>query len=255
MTAKLNEVVEYLDQLLDPEKFPGDSSNNGLQVEGAPTVEKALFAVDSPTALLDRAAACRADLVFVHHGLSWGTGFKMLTGITAGKLRRLFSGNISLYASHLPLDAHPVHGHNAVMADMIDLCDRGGFYRCGGNDIGISGRLPLATTLGDLAELLADRLNGDYTIYGNEAAMVANLGLISGSPGSDGILAAGQSGLDCLITGEITHVSFQTIRETGLPVICLGHYKSETPGVVRMMELVNARFDIDCEFVDLPTGL
>ena len=255
MTAMLNEIIEYLNNLLDPARFPEDASNNGLQVEGAKKVDKAVFAVDSPSILFTAAAEHNADLVVVHHGLSWGAGFKYFTGMPAQKLRPLLANNISLYASHLPLDAHPVHGHNAVMADMVDLRDRNSFFRCGGNDIGVSGQLVETTSIGDLAEIFADRLECDYTVYGEEDRMIRKIGLISGCPGGDGILAAHQADLDALVTGEMTHVAYQTARELTIPVICLGHYKSETPGIIRLMELVNARFGIDCEFIDLPTGL
>ncbi|MDD3119698.1 MAG: Nif3-like dinuclear metal center hexameric protein [Victivallales bacterium] len=255
MAATLKDITGYLNQLLDPNRFPDDPSNNGLQVEGAATVNRVLFAVDSPTELCDLARQRRAELIFVHHGLSWGSGFRTLTGITAGKLRRLFGGNISLYASHLPLDAHPVHGHNAVMAEMLDLGDRCGFCRCGEHDLGIGGRLPTPASVGELAGILADRLDSDYTLYGKEATAVNRIGILSGSPGSEGVMAAATAGLDALVTGEISHVTFQTVREVSLPVICCGHYKTEIPGVKRIMELVHNRFDLDCEFIDLPTGL
>ena len=35
---KRNELVEELDRTLDVAAFPGDASNNGLQIEGAPEV-------------------------------------------------------------------------------------------------------------------------------------------------------------------------------------------------------------------------
>ncbi len=255
MTATLNEVIEYLNQVLDPDRFSGDPSNNGLQVEGTSEISKAIFAVDSPSCLFAMAAERQAQFIFVHHGISWGPGFKTLTGITAAKLRPLMANDISLYASHLPLDAHPVHGHNAVMADMLDLRDRTLFCRINESNIGVAGFLPEEMSIGDMAETLADRLGSDYTVFGDEGKSIKNVGIVSGSPGGTGLLEARDAGVDCLVTGEISHVDFQTLREIELPVICLGHYISETAGVRRMMELVNARFGIDCEFIDLPTGL
>ena len=51
-----DELVKFLDRTLRLEKFPDDVSNNGLQIEGAETVRKVLFAVDELTGLLGAVA-------------------------------------------------------------------------------------------------------------------------------------------------------------------------------------------------------
>ena len=45
----LSEIVEFLDDTLSLSAFPGDPSNNGLQVEASPAVSKILLAVDAST--------------------------------------------------------------------------------------------------------------------------------------------------------------------------------------------------------------
>ena len=43
--------------------------------------------------------------------------------------------------------------------------------------------------------------------------------------------------------------------ELGLPVLSLGHYASETVGVKAVIQDLNEKFDIECEFIDIQTGL
>ena len=69
---QIKEITKYLDKLLDIRAIPDDASNNGLQVEACKDVKKMVFGVDACQALFDAAEAKNADLVFVHHGISWG---------------------------------------------------------------------------------------------------------------------------------------------------------------------------------------
>ena len=251
----LYEIVRYLDTLLAIDKFTGDCSNNGLQVEGNSEVEKIVFGVDACAALFAEAADRDADMVFVHHGLSWGNGFKNITGNLAGRIKLLMNNNISLYAVHLPLDAHPRLGHNAILADMIGLGERKEFCEYAGHLIGFQGVLPTAMTLHEIAEIFADRLDCCHSIYGDEDIRVMSAGIVSGGGGTEAIIAAAKSQTGCQITLEITHQNFHDMLENAVPVISLGHYKTETPGVLAIMENLRETFNVECEFIDIPTGL
>ena len=44
-------------------------------------------------------------------------------------------------------------------------------------------------------------------------------------------------------------------REGDVAVIAAGHYKTEVPGVIAVLDLLKKQFDVTCEFVDFPTGL
>lgn len=253
--ATLNEITTYFDDLLGLAKVPGDSSNNGLQVEGSPTVDKILFSVDASLELFNIAVERNADMVFVHHGISWGGNPKRFSGMDATRLRTLFCNGISLYAMHLPLDAHPEYGHNACLADMLRLEQQTMFAKYCDVEIGVLGQLPVASTPQKIADLFDAELGGKSAIFGDAGKTVAKVGIISGGAGYEGINEAINLQLDCFITGEVGHSSYHLIKESGMPVIALGHYASEKPGVIKSMELVQAKFNVDCEFIDLPTGL
>jgi len=253
--AKLKEVVDYLDSYLKISSIPDDCSNNGLQVEGHAEVEKVVFGVDACIDLFDKAVELNADFVLVHHGLSWRDSLKRLTGLNARRLAPLFNFGISLYAVHLPLDAHPVSGHNSKLGDMVELRERSMFFNYDGADIGVMGSLEKAVSVKELAALYDMKLGSAHRIFGDPSRMVKRLGIVSGGAGHDAIAEAFALGLDLFVTGEVTHEAYHVIKESGLPVLALGHYCSEMPGVLAMMELLSEKFKVECQFIDIPTGM
>ncbi len=253
--AALKDITKFLDELVDINSTPGDPSNNGLQVEAAESVLKAVFSVDVSRELFRRAAVANADLIFVHHGISWGAEPKRLTGLVAARFEKLFTNGISLYAAHLPLDAHPEIGHNALLADMAGVADREEFCEFADMKIGFVGRLNKIVDTATLAAIYEDKLDCEAKIYGDIKRKIGRLAVVAGGAGLDGLMDAYHAGADCYVTGEISHMMYPFIVETGVNVIQLGHYKSEIPGVKAVMDRLGAEFDIDCEFVDVPTGL
>ena len=69
---KLKKILEWFDGLLKVGDFD-DVSNNGLQIarEGD-DVRLVAFAVDGSLKSVKAAAAAGAQLLVVHHGISWG---------------------------------------------------------------------------------------------------------------------------------------------------------------------------------------
>jgi putative NIF3 family GTP cyclohydrolase 1 type 2 len=78
--------------------------------------------------------------------------------------------------------------------------------------------------------------------------------VVSGG-GADAADVCRKEGVDALFTGEVGHSAYHLVREAGITVIAGGHYKTETPGVLAVMERVSSQFDVDCRFIDIPTGL
>ena len=88
-----------------------DRSLNGLQVSNRTgKVTKIAFAVDASLEAFKRAAQHGADMLFVHHGIFWGTE-KTITGDYFRRLSFMLENNLSLYAAHLPLDMDPLLGN------------------------------------------------------------------------------------------------------------------------------------------------
>ncbi len=65
--------------------------------------------------MFELAAAEPAQLLVVHHGLFWGAGTDLIDAALKRRLKILFDADIGLAAYHLPLDAHPQLGNNALL--------------------------------------------------------------------------------------------------------------------------------------------
>ena len=253
----LKTIVHYLDELLKLGDFSTDHSNNGLQFEGCQEVGKIVFGVDGTLDLFRIAGEKNADMVFVHHGISWGGNLKRIVGGDARRISMLAKKDLSLYAAHLPLDAHNGIGHNALLAGMADLQYSAPFGEYSSRYIGVRGELPEGKSLSGLAALFQAKLpsSGDISIFGEETRVVKRIGIISGGGAFPSAFAEMEAhNLECLITGEMEHSAVSYAREAGASVIQLGHYRSEIPGVLAVMEDLKRYFEIETEFVDLPTG-
>ena len=107
---ELKEITLYLNDYLNVAAFDDDAAN-GLQVENSGTVKKVGVAVDACLESITKAADAGCGMLIVHHGLFWGRPF-LLTGNYYQRMSALIKSDIALYASHLPLDAHPEVGNN-----------------------------------------------------------------------------------------------------------------------------------------------
>jgi dinuclear metal center YbgI/SA1388 family protein len=248
------ELVSFLDELLPAPSGMHDHSNNGLQIEGDRTVHRAVFGVDACLQLFLEAAAQEAQFVFVHHGLSWGDSLKYLTGTTAERLRVLFQHGISLYGCHLPLDCNPEVGHNAEIARRLQLADPQPFAEYGGVEIGFWGCLESPIPMSTFAATVERALNTEVEVVPGRKAHVHRVGVLSGG-GDDLVGKCLPLHLDTYLTGELKHETYHTIRESGITVLAGGHYRTETPGVEAVMSRVQNAFDVECTFIDLPTGM
>ncbi|MBT3378953.1 MAG: Nif3-like dinuclear metal center hexameric protein [Lentisphaerae bacterium] len=252
--TRRDDLVSWLDALLAPEGACQDSSNNGLQVTGADEVKRIVFGVDACLGLFLEAVERDADFVVVHHGLSWGPGIRYFTGQIADRLRVLFANGTSLYASHLPLDAHPEVGNNAVIAAKMGLVSPRAFARYGGIEIGWEAELAEPETRTGFAERVNLTLGAAATVLPAGPETVRRVGVVSGGA-ADMVAECSERGIDTLVTGELGHMHVHPAREYGVNVIAAGHYRTEVFGVQALMERVRTGFPgIVCEFVELPTG-
>src|SRR5688572_25981855 len=114
--TSIRDIIERLDALLEPDRFD-DYGPNGLQVPGREQVDVVATGVSAHRELFERADEIGAGLILVHHGLLWDSAPRRLSPTMAERLRLLLSREINLAAYHLPLDAHPEVGNNALIAE------------------------------------------------------------------------------------------------------------------------------------------
>ena len=231
-----------------------DYSNNGLQVEGAADVRKIAFAVDACLETIEKAASEGADMLFVHHGLSWGGGFKRLTGMDAVRFRALFNSNLSLFAMHLPLDAHKEIGNNTVLAQRMGLTVTSTFCQCYGMDIGMVCKLDAPVPLEKLLDRALSNISATAKLTDNSQGVANGVAFVSGG-GDFAIEMCKEAGADCLVTGEFMHQRWHLAHELGVSVISAGHYDTENTGVKALMAKVQAELPLETIFIEAPTGL
>lgn len=202
------DIAAYLDDLLQTGACPDyPGALNGLQLDRRGAVRRVAAAVDFSGRTIEATIAADADFLILHHGMFWA-GAQRITGTVYERLQRLMSRDIAVYASHLPLDAHPTLGNNALLARELGLepSDRFGAYE--GMPIGVSGEADLATEeLLARADAFARTLGGAARAsWHTSDRRTRRWAVLTGAgAGSREIRDAAARGIDTLIVGEGPH--------------------------------------------------
>ena len=213
-----DELARYLDECLEAARFR-DYCPNGLQVEGQAEVGHIICGVTACQALLDAAVAAGADALLVHHGWFWKSEDGRITGFRKRRLAALLAHDISLYAYHLPLDAHPELGNNAQLAQRLGWRITGRF---GEQQIGFLGSCE-AMTAGQLAGELGNELGRMPQLVGDESRTLRCIAWCSG--GAQGYFEeAIAAGADCFISGEISEQTDFLADCSHKPIPCPGQF-------------------------------
>jgi putative NIF3 family GTP cyclohydrolase 1 type 2 len=218
--VKLERITGWLDEVLDVAAF-SDVSNNGIQIDReGDEVAKVGFAVDASVASVAAAAAVGAQLLVVHHGISWGGGIQCVSGGVGRVVRAAINANIALYGVHLPLDANEKYGNNFELARFLGLKRLKRAFVYHGESIGVIGVLP----------------NG------------RKVGVCSGGAG-EFAEEAKRLGCDLYITGEASWGETIMAENCGMKMICAGHYQTETFGVKALAKAMKRLLKVDTVFL------
>jgi dinuclear metal center YbgI/SA1388 family protein len=242
--ALLHEMVAELDRLLEPDAF-ADYCPNGLQVQGREEVTHVATGVSASLELFERAIAAGAQLVVTHHGLFWQGDDPRVVGALRGRLRILLGADVSLAAYHLPLDAHPEIGNNALIAAGLGLSDPQPFGRHEGRSVGVRAVFGgEGIEIADLVSRVAVLTEREPLAFLGGPALVRSVGIISGGAARS-VHEALDLGLDAFITGEPAEWAAAIARECGIHFIAAGHHATETFGVRALGQHLATRFGVD----------
>lgn len=218
---KLEKITAWLDKTLDIGAFD-DVSNNGLQIAREDgDVKLVAFAVDGSAASVKAAVTAGAQLLVVHHGISWGGGIKRIAGGEYNVVKAAIGGNLALYAAHLPLDANRRVGNNWELARYLGLTRIKPAFSYHGNIIGVTG----------------------YNAHGKK------IGVCSGGAG-EFAPAAKALGCDLYVTGEASWGDKIAAENVGIGMICAGHYETETFGVKALADAMARELKVKTVFLD-----
>ena len=233
---KLAQISAWLDRELELSKFD-DVSNNGLQIarEGD-DVKVVAFAVDGSVASVKAAAAAGAQLLVVHHGISWGGGIRRLTDGAYNVVKAAMDANLALYGVHLPLDASKKYGNNWEIARFLKLTNVRPAFNYHGNVIGVIGTSTRNATV----------TLGTQTI---KQSKNQTIGICSGGAGDFGAEAK-LLGCDLYVTGEASWGDVIAAENVGANMVCCGHYETETFGVKALSKALARSHKIKTKFID-----
>jgi dinuclear metal center YbgI/SA1388 family protein len=251
--AGLEEIVGYLDELLDPGAFE-DYGPNGLQVPGSEEVALVATGVSAHRELFERSASEGAQLVLCHHGLFWDSQPRIVTPALKSRLEALFGNQMALAAYHLPLDAHPEVGNNALICSALGLRRGEPFGLHRGRPIGFVGRSEEGLSPEDLRERCSRAFGREPFAWPFGPDVVRTVGVVSGG-GASSLAEAAALGLDAFLTGEPAEYAMADAREAGVHFLAGGHYATETFGVRRLGELLAERFEVEHRFIDVPNPI
>jgi dinuclear metal center YbgI/SA1388 family protein len=252
--CSLTDAIAELDRLLEPQAFR-DYCPNGLQVPGREEVSKVVTAVSASAELFERAVAAKADLIVVHHGLFWGSSPAAIDLPMKRRLKLLFDADISLAAYHLPLDAHPEVGNNALIARSLGAGELQPFALHDSTPIGFLARFPNdGIPAEELFARTAKLTSRDPLVFPAGPRLVRTFAVVSGA-GSDYLANAILAKADAFITGEPSERVMTQARESSIHFLAAGHYATETFGVNRLGEHLAELLHVEHEFIDLPNPI
>ena len=240
------EILAWCDDILQTAQFK-DYAPNGLQVEGAEKIEKIVAAVTASRAAVECAAQQGAQLLLVHHGMFWKSEPPLITGWKEQRIAALLAHNINLAGYHLPLDAHPVLGNNAQLAQRLGWTQTAAF---GEQNLLNIGTLPEDTrTLDALCARIEQTLGRKPVAVGDPKSSLHTVAWCTG--GAQGYFQqAADAGADVYITGEISEAQYHLARETGTAFISAGHHATERYGIQALGSAIADTFGIEVSFFD-----
>lgn len=244
--VRRDELESHLADLLGVDRFE-DYGPNGLQVEGRAEVRRLVSGVSASLALIDAAIDCGADALLVHHGLFWRGRDGRLTGWLRARVARLLAHDISLFAYHLPLDAHAEFGNNAQLGRQLGLAADARF---GAQSLGFIGDAGTLASSAALESRIAERLRRAPLLLPGDGRPLRRVAWCSG--GAQGYFeAAIAAGADAFVTGEVSEPQAHLARETGVAFIACGHHASERYGAPALGAHLAERFGIEHRFIEL----
>jgi dinuclear metal center YbgI/SA1388 family protein len=242
--ASRDEIIAYLDELLDASAFD-DYGPNGLQVVGAAEVDTVVTGVSAHLELFRRAAEEGAQMVLCHHGILWNKQPLQVDAQKRARLEALFAADMSLAAYHLPLDAHPEVGNNALICERLGL-DLGQPF-----GVGFLGHATEPLARADLIDRCRTTFEREPLAFEHGPDPVRTVAVVSGGAASS-LHEAADLGAGAFITGEPSEPAMADSLERGVTFIAGGHYATETFGVRRLGDLLADRFGVQHRFVAVP---
>lgn len=254
-------LATFCDEYLSASAFQ-DYAPNGLQVDGGRPIQRIVTGVTACEALIDAAIADNADAIVVHHGYFWKGEPAPITGMKGRRIRKLMQHGISMLGYHLPLDAHPVIGNNAKLADLLDMTIIGPLYPHEAHPVGniaICEPQNAQSLIAQITKALGRiplHISANYKTATNtdderpNDRLIERVGICTGGA-QDMIEQAALMGCDAFISGEISERTTHLARELGIDYFSCGHHATERGGIQALGDIIAQQFGLPVTFIDI----
>ena len=242
-------------------------------------------ATDASLEVIQRAVDLNADILICHHGLTWTNGNISLPNsgdLESPRTQLAIENNLTIIGLHLPMDAHPTLGNNAVLSDKIGAEASGNWFTTKGNpsplselfveqrdysnwpaiveiedgrksmNIGIISKLE-SCTRSELKSRLQESIQSEQTSGEEvrcfpedrnlESSLVDVVAICTGAAGG-AIVDAMEFGADVLISGEGPAHAAILAQESGVGLLLGGHHATETVGPRALADWLNVESDL-----------
>ena len=232
----VGEIYRLLDEIA-----PFDSAleydNPGLLVgDSQQPVTTVLLALDITAAVVQEAAELDAQLILSHHPVIFHPMKRLLVNSAPYLLAK---HGISAICAHTNLDMAPEWGVNAALADVLQLCNLTALTRHGEHAETLIGTAREREPR-HFAEFVKQQLCRPVVEYCEGNTRVHRVALCSGA-GGEFIANAIDAGADAFVTGEVKHHEWLAACESGLTVVCAGHFGTENIVLERLQQLLQDR--------------
>ncbi len=234
-------ISDYINEIA-PYNTQCDWDNCGMLVGDAEKkVEKVAFCLDLTSETLSQAKEFNADLIITHHPIIFKAQKKFIKGDLSYELA--VSG-ISAISAHTCFDCADF-GVNAVLCEILGINE----VKAVPSDECTVPMVRIGTvekTDSDSFALeVGRRLNTVCRVVDcdKEISTVA----VCGGAGMDFIDDVIKAGADAFVTGDISHHQMLDAIEKGITVIAAGHFETEMPSMIRLMDIIMNRYpELEC---------
>ncbi len=215
----------------------GDPDGMAVCIDGNAPVTGVVAALDVTMDVIAYAKEKGANLIVTHHPSIYAplhsitekdaVGKRMIAAIQAG---------ISLMSYHTRLDAME-GGVNDRLCHLLGVTAEGSFA----DGLGRVGTLDKEYSYEEFAQMVGKALGTDK-LYGiNSGKKVRRVALLGGS-GKGSFMSALATGADTYVTGEVIHSTLLDAREYGINIICATHYRTESPVISVLCNVIGESF-------------
>lgn len=249
MSLSIQQLDAFFTEQMQPARFK-DYCPNGLQVMGQRPIRHLVSGVTASQRLIEAAIAVDADALLVHHGYFWRGESATLTGMKYARVKALIDAGVSLWAYHLPLDAHPSLGNNVQLAQVLGWQITGPL-RDEANPIGLYGRLVQPMPIAEVLNHIEQQLGFTPTHVPGGPETVESLAWCTGA--AQGMIEdAARLGVDLYLSGEISEPTAHVAHEMHIHYVAAGHHATERYGVQALGQQAASVLGCQHTFIDCP---